>query len=65
MTQEHFLDLMEATNFIPGPNSTEMTMHCDHERAGKPGLFVFSKWKLNVMWLILGGAILGYLLLLL
>ena len=27
--------------------------------------FVFSKWKLNVMWLILGGAILGYLLLLL
>ena len=31
---------MEATNLIPGPNSTEMTMHCDHERAGKPGLFV-------------------------
>ena len=24
--------------------------------------FVFSKWKLNVMWLILGGSILGYLL---
>ncbi len=40
MTQEHFLDLMGATNLIPGPNSTEMTMHCGHERAGKPGLFV-------------------------
>jgi len=40
MTQKHFLDLMEATNLIPGPNSTEMTMHCDYERAGKPRLFV-------------------------
>ncbi len=40
MTQEHFLDLIGATNLIPGPNSTEMTMHCGHERAGKAGLFV-------------------------
>lgn len=40
MTQEHFLDLMGATNLIPGPNSTEMTMHCGHERGGWPGLFV-------------------------
>lgn len=28
MTREHFLDLFGATNLIPGPNSTEMTMHC-------------------------------------
>lgn len=40
MTHEHFLDLIGATNLIPGPNSTEMTMHCGHERAGKAGLFV-------------------------
>ncbi len=40
MTREHFLDLMGATNLIPGPNSTEMTMHCGHERAGPAGLFV-------------------------
>ena len=40
MTRQHFLDLMGATNLIPGPNSTEMTMHCGHERAGVPGLFV-------------------------
>lgn len=40
MTQQHFLDLMGATNLIPGPNSTEMTMHCGHERAGWMGLFV-------------------------
>ena len=40
ISREHFLDLMGATNLIPGPNSTEMTMHCGHERAGVAGLFV-------------------------
>lgn len=40
MTSQHFLDLVGATNLIPGPNSTEMTMHCGHERAGWKGLIV-------------------------
>ncbi len=40
MTHQHFLDLVGATNLIPGPNSTEMTMHCGHERAGWQGLIV-------------------------
>jgi len=40
MTHEHFLDLVGATNLIPGPNSTEMTMHCGNERAGWRGLIV-------------------------
>lgn len=40
MTREHFLDLIGATNLIPGPNSTEMTMHVGHERAGFTGLLV-------------------------
>ena len=40
MSRQHFLDLIGVTNLIPGPNSTEMTMHCGHERAGIPGLFV-------------------------
>jgi chromate transporter len=40
ITHDHFLDLIGATNLIPGPNSTEMTMHCGNERAGIPGLFV-------------------------
>lgn len=40
MSRQHFLDLMGATNLIPGPNSTEMTMHCGHERAGTLGLLV-------------------------
>lgn len=40
MTREHFLDLIGATNLIPGPNSTEMAMHCGYHRAGWPGMIV-------------------------
>ncbi len=40
MDANHFLDLIGATNLIPGPNSTEMAMHCGHERAGLRGLVV-------------------------
>lgn len=40
MSHQHFLDLVGATNLIPGPNSTEMTMHIGHERAGTKGLIV-------------------------
>ncbi|HTB33206.1 MAG TPA: chromate efflux transporter, partial [Bacteroidia bacterium] len=37
---EHFLDLMGTTNLIPGPNSTEMAMHCGYNRAGALGLWL-------------------------
>ena len=40
MSEEHFLDLVGATNLIPGPNSTEMTMHIGREKAGWKGLLV-------------------------
>jgi chromate transporter len=40
LTHQHFLDLISATNLIPGPNSTEMTMHCGHERAGWKGMCI-------------------------
>ncbi len=40
MTHEHFLDLMGATNLIPGPNSTEMAIHCGYQRAGRIGLWL-------------------------
>jgi chromate transporter len=35
-----FLDLLGATNLIPGPNSTEMAIHIGLLRAGWPGLLV-------------------------
>lgn len=38
MSHQHFLDLVGATNLIPGPNSTEMMMHIGYERAGWRGL---------------------------
>jgi len=40
MSEEHFLDLIGATNLIPGPNSTEMAIHIGQERAGWKGLIV-------------------------
>lgn len=40
MTEQHFLDLIGATNLIPGPNSTEMAIHIGHEKAGWKGLLV-------------------------
>jgi chromate transporter len=40
LTREKFLDLLGATNLIPGPNSTEMAIHIGHQRAGLAGLIV-------------------------
>jgi chromate transporter len=40
LTREQFLDLVGATNLIPGPNSTELAIHVGHARAGFPGLLV-------------------------
>jgi chromate transporter len=39
LDRQHFLDLMAAVNFIPGPNSTELAIHMGLIRAGIPGLF--------------------------
>lgn len=35
-----FLELVGATNLIPGPNSTELAIHLGHRRAGVRGLLV-------------------------
>jgi chromate transporter len=40
MDHQHFLDLVGATNLIPGPNSTEMAIHIGYERGGWKGLLV-------------------------
>ncbi len=40
LTRETFVDLIGATNLIPGPNSTEMAIHVGFMRAGIPGLIV-------------------------
>jgi len=40
MNDQEFLDLLGATNLIPGPNSTEMVIHIGLRRAGWPGLIL-------------------------
>jgi chromate transporter len=40
MDEQEFLDLMGATNLIPGPNSTELAIHVGRMRAGWRGLVV-------------------------
>jgi chromate transporter len=39
LTRDEFLDLLGATNLIPGPNSTEMAIHIGRRVAGWPGFF--------------------------
>jgi chromate transporter len=38
ITQEEFLDLISATNLIPGPNSTELAIHVGYRMRGWKGL---------------------------
>ncbi|MBV8858734.1 MAG: chromate transporter [Acidobacteria bacterium] len=40
LSREKFLDLLGATNLIPGPNSTELAIHVGYLRGGWPGLVV-------------------------
>lgn len=40
MDDQRFLDLLGATNLIPGPNSTEMAIHTGFLRAGWAGLLL-------------------------
>lgn len=40
LTRGEFLDLLGATNLIPGPNSTELAIHIGRQRAGAAGLVV-------------------------
>ena len=55
LSRQHFLDLVGATNLIPGPNSTEMTMHVGYERAGWKGLFTAGACFILPAVLITGG----------
>lgn len=40
LTGQEFLDLLGATNLIPGPNSTEMAIHIGQAKGGWKGLMV-------------------------
>lgn len=40
MSDAEFMDLVGATNLIPGPNSTELAIHIGHRMAGWRGLII-------------------------
>jgi chromate transporter len=40
LTRDHYLDLVAATNLIPGPNSTEVMIHVGYVLRGIPGAIV-------------------------
>jgi chromate transporter len=40
LDRQHFLDMVSAVNFVPGPNSTELAIHLGLHRGGYKGLVV-------------------------
>lgn len=40
LSRDQFLDLLGASNLIPGPNSTELAIHIGYQRAGWLGLLL-------------------------
>ena len=38
ISHPEFLDMLGASNLVPGPSSTEMAIHIGHQRAGRKGL---------------------------
>lgn len=59
LTREHYLDLIAATNLIPGPNSTEVMIHVGYTLRGVPGAiltgacFILPTFFLTLMLAIL------------
>ncbi len=40
LTRAHFMDMLAATQLVPGPNSTEMAIHIGYVQQGLPGLII-------------------------
>src|SRR5262249_25548608 len=60
MTEERFLDLLGATNLIPGPNSTEMAIHVGFARRRWAGLVVAGVSFIVPAMLLTGGLAWAY-----
>jgi chromate transporter len=61
LSDQEFLDLVGATNLIPGPNSTEMAIHIGFRRAGWPGLLAAGVSFITPAMLIVIGLAWAYL----
>src|SRR4030095_12706494 len=57
LSDADFLDLLGASNLIPGPTSTELAIYLGYRRAGKPGLVLAGLlFILPAMSLVIGFA---------
>jgi len=64
LSQEKFLSYIGLTQLIPGPNSTELVLHCGYERGGYKGLLaaglsflapaLLSTWALAYVYVTYG-----------
>ncbi len=56
LTRDQLLDLIGATNLIPGPNSTELAIHIGFTRGGWRGLLIagvcFIVPAMLIVWLL-------------
>ncbi len=59
--RQYFLDLIGATNLIPGPNSTEMAIHLGYRLCGWQGLLVSGLCFILPAAVITGALAWGYL----
>lgn len=55
LSKEEFLDLLGATNLIPGPNSTELAIHVGHKMGGWKGLLAAGMTFIGPAFLIVWG----------
>ena len=60
LSHEAFLDLLGATNLIPGPNSTEVAIHVGRRRAGLVGLVVSGSCFILPAMIIVGALAWAY-----
>ncbi len=60
LSDEQFLDLLGATNLIPGPNSTEMAIHIGRQRAGWAGVLLAGACFILPATLIVGAIAWAY-----
>ncbi len=60
LSRDEFVDLLGATNLIPGPNSTELAIHIGHRRGGWPGLVVAGACFILPAFLIVGAIAWAY-----
>ena len=60
LTDREFLDLVAATNLIPGPNSTELAIHLGYRHGGIPGLLAAGVSFIVPAALIVGSIAWGY-----